>query len=46
MTQSAISAAKPASGGTFSPLAQPTFSVLWVATILGYIGIGPGLPPA
>ncbi|WP_455281340.1 MFS transporter [Cupriavidus necator] len=38
MTQSAISAAKPASGGTFAPLAQPTFAVLWVATILGNIG--------
>lgn len=28
----------PASGGTFAPLAQTTFAVLWAATILGNIG--------
>ncbi|WER47517.1 MFS transporter [Cupriavidus sp. WKF15] len=38
MTQPAMASAKPAAGGTFAPLAQPTFAVLWVATILGNIG--------
>ncbi|NUT15456.1 MAG: MFS transporter, partial [Cupriavidus sp.] len=28
----------PANGGTFAPLAQATFAVLWAATILGNIG--------
>ncbi|MGO4307143.1 MFS transporter [Cupriavidus sp. RAF12] len=28
----------PTGGGTFAPLAQGTFAVLWVATILGNIG--------
>ena len=37
MTQAAAtSTTKPS--GTFAPLAQPTFAVLWVATILGNIG--------
>ena len=37
MTQAATtSAAKPA--GSFAPLAQSTFAVLWVATILGNVG--------
>ncbi|SDP06146.1 Predicted arabinose efflux permease, MFS family [Ralstonia sp. 25mfcol4.1] len=37
MTQAAAtSTAKPS--GSFAPLAQPTFAVLWVATILGNIG--------
>ncbi len=38
MTQPATAAAQPAPGGTFAPLAQPTFAVLWVATVLGNIG--------
>jgi hypothetical protein len=38
MTQSASTANAPASTGTFAPLAQSTFAVLWVATILGNIG--------
>ena len=29
---------KAAAGGSFAPLAQPVFTVLWVATILGNIG--------
>ena len=37
MTQPASLGAKPAVG-TFAPLAQPTFAVLWVATILGNVG--------
>ncbi|WP_404994133.1 MFS transporter [Cupriavidus pauculus] len=37
MTQPAALGAKPAVG-TFAPLAQPTFAVLWVATILGNVG--------
>ena len=37
MTQAAAtSTTKPS--GSFAPLAQPTFAVLWVATILGNIG--------
>ncbi|MBZ9793368.1 MFS transporter [Rhizobium sp. 3T7] len=32
-----MSAAK-ASGGTFAPLAQPVFAVLWIATVLGNTG--------
>ncbi len=36
MTQAAATGAKPS--GSFAPLAQPTFAVLWVATILGNIG--------
>jgi len=40
MTQSNTSApaAVPDSGGTFAPLAQTTFAVLWAATILGNVG--------
>ncbi|HBO76812.1 MAG TPA: MFS transporter, partial [Cupriavidus sp.] len=38
MTQSASTASAPASTGTFAPLAQATFAVLWVATILGNVG--------
>ncbi|WP_454766719.1 MFS transporter [Cupriavidus campinensis] len=40
MTQSNTSApaAVPDSGGTFAPLAQATFAVLWAATILGNVG--------
>jgi MFS family permease len=37
MTQPAALGAKPAVG-TFAPLAQLTFAVLWVATILGNVG--------
>lgn len=32
-----MTAAKP-SGGSFAPLAQPVFAVLWIATILGNTG--------
>jgi MFS family permease len=32
-----MSAAKT-SGGTFAPLAQPVFAVLWIATVLGNTG--------
>nr|WP_315596174.1 MFS transporter [uncultured Cupriavidus sp.] len=38
MNAPAAPASKPASGGSFAPLAQSTFAVLWVATILGNIG--------
>jgi len=38
MTQSAAPSLSQAPGGTFAPLARPTFAVLWVATILGNIG--------
>lgn len=38
MTQSAATTLDQAPGGTFAPLARPTFAVLWVATILGNIG--------
>jgi len=36
-SRSSTTAASPA-GGTFAPLAQSTFAVLWAATILGNIG--------
>lgn len=32
------SAAKPASAGSFAPLAQPVFAVLWAAAVLGNTG--------
>lgn len=35
MTQAATTAK---SAGSFAPLAQPTFAVLWVATVLGNVG--------
>lgn len=38
MKQTTALPAKPPSGGTFAPLAQPTFAVLWAATVLGNIG--------
>lgn len=38
MTQQASVGTPPTTGGTFAPLAQPTFAVLWVATILGNVG--------
>jgi MFS family permease len=40
MTQQTVSPdAKPASaGGSFAPLAQGTFAVLWAATVLGNVG--------
>ncbi|MGY8525641.1 MFS transporter [Paracidovorax citrulli] len=38
MSSTASSAGKPASSGSFAPLAQPTFAVLWVATVLGNVG--------
>ncbi|KWR89912.1 hypothetical protein RM96_11970 [Cupriavidus sp. IDO] len=38
MTQPAAPTLSQAPGGTFAPLARPTFAVLWVATIPGNIG--------
>ncbi|MFJ4293676.1 MFS transporter [Cupriavidus sp. NPDC089707] len=36
--QATDSPPRPADGGTFAPLAQATFAVLWAATILGNVG--------
>ncbi|WP_317920623.1 MULTISPECIES: MFS transporter [unclassified Cupriavidus] len=36
--QATHSPSRPADGGTFAPLAQATFAVLWAATILGNVG--------
>ncbi|MBP0619398.1 MFS transporter [Cupriavidus consociatus] len=36
--QATHSPPRPADGGTFAPLAQATFAVLWAATILGNVG--------
>ena len=36
--QATDSPSRPAGGGTFAPLAQATFAVLWAATILGNVG--------
>ncbi|KQY48606.1 MFS transporter [Rhizobium sp. Root483D2] len=33
-----MSGAKKSAGGTFAPLAQPVFAVLWAATVLGNTG--------
>ncbi|MBY4896175.1 MFS transporter [Cupriavidus sp. AU9028] len=38
MSATAPSPGKAAASGSFAPLAQPTFAVLWVATVLGNIG--------
>jgi MFS family permease len=38
MTQSSTPDVKRAATGAFAPLGQPTFAVLWVATILGNVG--------